>query len=96
MFSAISKKDADPWRARALFFRAAGVHTRGDRAGDAWVRWDFKHVAPHIQRKSSSIALIAIDTHKTEKSICPIGGMILRTGFNTGSQSCPSRRTPGA
>jgi len=48
------------------------------------------------QHKKLSSAPIAIDTHSTEKSIWPIGGMIRRTGFKIGSQSCESRRMPGA
>ena len=32
-----------------------------------------------------------MDTQRTEKSICPIGGIIRRTGFKIGSHSCASK-----
>ncbi len=48
------------------------------------------------QRKTNNNALIAIETHSTEKSICPIGGMIRRTGRKTGSQRRTTSRTPGS
>ena len=49
-----------------------------------------------VQRSRINAAEIAIESHSTEKSICPIGGMSLRTGFRTGSQNCASKRLRGA
>jgi hypothetical protein len=96
MFSAIAKKDGNAQVRASLFFQGSasigGPALQRNRLGGSV----FKQVRPHIQRSSTSNAPIAIDTHSTEKSICPIGGMSLRTGFKTGSQSCESTRTPGA
>jgi hypothetical protein len=73
----------------------AALLLRG-RRGEPLVRSNFSHVGRDVQRNSTSRALIAIATQSTEKSIWPIGGMSRRTGRKIGSQSCASKRTPGA
>jgi hypothetical protein len=45
---------------------------------------------------NTSSAPIAIETQSIEKSICPIGGIMRRTGFNSGSHNCRTRPVPGA
>src|ERR1700736_1940520 len=84
--------------------RASHAGFSGFRADLRWprcaarglVHYVFRHVGGDVQRSHTSRPPIKIDTQSTEKSIWPIGGMIRRTGFKIGSQSCESRRTPGA
>jgi hypothetical protein len=100
MFSAIAKKDLRAERASLVFsgFRVCReqFHSPALPRPPPFVRSDFRHVGGDVQRSSTSSAPIAIDTQSTEKSIWPIGGMTRRTGFKIGSQSCASKRTPGA
>jgi hypothetical protein len=66
-------------------------------ARDARSFQHFKHVGRHVQRSNISSAPIAIDTHRTEKSICPIGGMRRRTRLqNRFAQLRQASERPGA
>jgi len=100
MFSANAKKDSRTVLAWRWFFQASASLGRGR----AVRRRSFTVISAcrgDVQRSSTrslSSAPIAIDTHSTEKSIWPIGGMI-RARVQDGSQSCESRadagRSPG-
>ena len=75
----------DAIRAGFLGFRACDGALRG--AVPRFVHCDIRHVRGDVQRSSTSSAPIAIDTQSTEKSICPIRGIIRRTGFKIGSHT---------
>jgi hypothetical protein len=54
---------------------------------DRFVHCVIRHVRGDVQRRSTSNAPITIDTHSTEKSIWPIGGITRRTRLSIGSHS---------
>jgi hypothetical protein len=66
-------------------FRACGARIRP--AMSCFDHCDIRHVRADVQRSSTSSAPIAIETHRKEKSICPMGGIMRRTRFRMGSHS---------
>src|ERR1700736_113823 len=79
----ISKLDAI--RAGFSGFRACEGRIRA--AMHRFVHSDIRHVRGDVQRSNTSNAPLAIETQSTEKSICPMRGIVRRTGFKMHSHS---------